>query len=241
MNLSEMLTSIKMDLGVYGIALPLDNVDEKLYEVIKLKSLKTFSVYFPNNFQVELDIPDLDFIRHSYDHTIFRLPDIFSDRRLVSVRNVTYADYNRSVGYATSPEMVGGLDLYQGMMMGSAVAHINSAITPPFTFKFESPNLVHLYNFSTIATKLRVDVCLEHTDNLMTIPNAAFLSFYDLALLDIKIFLFNIVKHFDQLSSPYGTVNLRINDWESAIDKREELVNLWKARSHLNGEQFIIA
>lgn len=241
MNLSEMLTSIKMDLGIYGLALPIDNLDERLYEIIKLKSLKTFSVYMPHNVQIELDIADLDFIEHDYAHTRFRLPDVFGDKRIISIRNVSYGDYNRSVGYATTPELIGTTDLYNTVMMSSAVAHLNSAITPPFTFKFEPPNIVHMYNFSTIASKLKVDVCMEHHDNLMTIPNAAFMTFYDLALLDIKIFLYNIVKHYDQIQTTHGSITLKIDDWESAADRRQEMVNGWKSVAHLNGEQFIIA
>lgn len=241
MNLSELLTNIKMDLGIYGIALPIEDLDTTLYDVIKLKSLKTFSIFKPHKMTIELDIADLDYIKHDYYHSIFRLPDVFGDRRLISIGNVYYGDYNRSVGYATTPELVGTTDLYNTAMMSMAVGHLNSAIVAPFTFKFENPNIIHLYNFSTIATKLKVDLMMEHYDNLMSIPNSAFQTFYELVILDIKAFLYNMVKHYNEIQTVHGSVSLKIDDWQDAQSRREELVNQWKARAHLNGEQFIIA
>ena len=44
MNPSQLLTSIKMDLGIYGLRLPFDNPDEAMMEVIKLKTLKTLRI-----------------------------------------------------------------------------------------------------------------------------------------------------------------------------------------------------
>ena len=240
-NLSELITSIKMDLGLYGLSLPIEDLDKTLYEVIKLKTIKTFSAYMPNKHRIELDIANLDFIKQNYTETIIRLPNIFGDRRIISIGTVNYGDYNRSTGYSSVPEMYGTMDLYNSVQLSAATAHVNSLITPSFTFKYESPNILHLYNFSTISTKLIVEVYLEHFDNLMSIPNGAFLSFEKLALLDIQAFIYNIVKHYDQIQTAHGSVTLKIDDWEQAREKREDLLKEWDRTAHLHGEQFIIA
>ena len=46
-NLSREITRIKMSMGIYGIHLPVDNVDDFIREVIEITTIPTFSVYQP--------------------------------------------------------------------------------------------------------------------------------------------------------------------------------------------------
>lgn len=71
MNLSELLTMIKMDIGIYMVPLPFENPDNVLYDVIKLKSLRTFSNLFPHKIEFVMDLKDLEVVRETYDEKTF--------------------------------------------------------------------------------------------------------------------------------------------------------------------------
>ena len=40
MNMSDIITDIKMDLGIYMIALPFENIDSVIQDVIQRKTIK---------------------------------------------------------------------------------------------------------------------------------------------------------------------------------------------------------
>ena len=47
MNLSTLVTRIKIELGLYSIALPVENVDQYITDIIQNITLRTFSTYCP--------------------------------------------------------------------------------------------------------------------------------------------------------------------------------------------------
>jgi hypothetical protein len=239
MNLSELFSSIKMDLGIYGIALPFEKENDELHKVLKLKTIKTYSQFYPHIMRLDLKLDDLRCLKSHYNESIYELPDVFGDRRLLYVRKVEQRNKLLGNGYM-NPVLDDSMDMYNSLMMGQAAANLTSAATPPFTFKFVGPNLLHLYNMSTMANELTIEFGLEHFDNLASVPNTAWESFYELALLDIKHFLYGVLKHYDQLQTAYGTINLHIDDWSSAEADRKELLNQWRDVYHLDTEQFFI-
>ena len=60
LSMSRVITSIKMDLGVYGLSLPFDNPDEALRNVIKIKTLPTFSQFSPQYMTFTIDTNELE-------------------------------------------------------------------------------------------------------------------------------------------------------------------------------------
>ena len=89
--------------------------------------------------------------------------------------------------------------------------------------------------------KIRLIIGYQHADNLSTIPVDAEQSFYDLALLDMKIFLYNNLKYYDEINTAYGNIKLRIEDWSNAESQREDLLQKWSEVYHINWDSFIIA
>lgn len=239
MNMSELFTSIKMDLGLYGIALPFEKENEMLEKTLKLKTLKTFSQFYPHVMRLDLSLNELKVIKSHYNESIYEIPDIFGDRKIMYIRRIDPKSKLLGNGYL-NPVIDDSLDMYNGLMMGQAAANLLSTATPPFTFKFLQPNLLYMYNMSTMASELTIEFAVEHFDNLSSIPNTAWQSFYDLALLDIKQFLYGILKRYDSLQTAHGTINLHIDDWSNAESERKELIAHWRDVYHLEGEQFFI-
>jgi len=233
MNLSELLTSIKMDLGIYGLALPFKNADEALYDVIKLKTVKTFSPFSPQIIELVFDLKELNCLEALYTKSKYELPDMFGNRRILYIRNVSPRSKLIGNGYVTST-YDDGVDSYNGLMMTQANANLVSIAAPPITFKFEPPNIMYLYNFATNYGELDVSLAVEHAPNLASISPTTWETFYELANLDIQAFLYNTLKHYTEIQTAYGTINLKIDDWSSAASERKDMIEKMKDTFHLD-------
>lgn len=239
MNAGELLTSIKMDLGIYGIALPFDDPDKTIMDTIKLRTIKTFSQFYPHIVKIDLNLKELENNKTTYQETVYKLPDAFGDRRIMYIRSVKPRNKLLGSNYM-NPVIHADFDMYSSMMMMQSEANLLSTIAPPFTFHFTSPNLLHLYNLTTLANEITVEFGLEHFDNLSSIKNTTWESFYELALLDVKRLMYNMMKHYNEIQTAHGTINMRIDDWSNAESERRDLIERWRAVYHLEADQFII-
>ena len=112
LNSSQLLTSIKMDLGIYGLRLPFDDPDKAMLEVIKLKTLKTFSTYLPQVKTVSVDLAkELECIKEEYTESIYIIPDLFAGREIMYIRNVTMKSKLLGNGFI-SPTFDGSIETY---------------------------------------------------------------------------------------------------------------------------------
>jgi hypothetical protein len=238
-NISEFLTSVKMDLGIYGITLPFPDENKTLMDVVKLKTLKTFNQFYPHIIRLDLKLDDFKLIKNNYTECIYEIPDIFGGREILYVRKVEQRNKLLGSGYL-NPLFDESLDMYNSLMMAQAGANLMSTAVPSFTFKFLQPNLLYLYNMSTMASEVTIEFAVEHFENLASIPNTAWHSFEELALLDIKQFLYGVLKRYDSLQTAHGTINLHIDDWSGAEAERKDLIEKWRDVYHLETEQFFI-
>lgn len=238
MNVSELLTSIKMDLGLVGLSLPV--TDKDLLDVIKLKSVRVFSTYFPRIVTVNLKTRELEKLKDSYEESVYVLPDAFGGP-IIGLRDLEIIDHS-SMGtpYANNLDIYNNYALYGDIMLTQAEADLASLITPAFTYKYEEPNILRLFNAVSNDCTLRIELKLMHFDNLSSIKTTLFDAFYDLALLDIKRFLYNILKHYENIETAYGSINLRIDEWSNAESDRKDLLTRWGELYHLEEKQFVI-
>lgn len=240
MNTSQLLTALKMDLGILGLRLPFENDDDALMDVIKLKTLKTFSIFLPQVREISIDLTkDLECIKEEYTESIFILPNLFSDREIMYIRKITPKSKLLGNGFI-SPTFDGSIETYNMLMMTQANANLASVAAPAITFKFEAPNKLYLYNMATAYGVIDIEFAVEHAQNLSTIPVTAWETFYELALVDVKRFLYNTMKHYSELQTAYGTINLRLDEWSNAESERKDIIEKMRDLYHLETEQFFI-
>ncbi|MMZ42310.1 hypothetical protein D1872_38310 [compost metagenome] len=239
LNQSEFLTSIKMDLGLYGLTLPFEDVNDTIMQTIRLKTIPTFSIFIPEKMRLDMDLATMKKIKNNYEESIYQLPDVFGDRKIISIINVEQR--NNLLGSTfEGPLYNGGIDLYHAALMGQANMNLFSTIAPPFTFRFEQPNKLYLYNTNTMTNNVTIDFALEHMPNLSTIKNTTWESFMELAVIDVKKFMYNTLKHYKDIQSAFGTITLKIDDWENADSERKELIERWKDVYHLDLPAYVI-
>ena len=224
LNLSKLISSIKMDLGVYGMALPFDNPDEMFRDVLELKTIPTFSQFQPYYLPLKLDLDKIPCIEKNVNYCIYELPDAFGDAEILFIKKLEEDLDTFTHGYLDTGALMGNLS-WGDMMMGQANANLSSMAMPAVTFEYLAPNKVKIFNDSFMySRKVRLEVALEHSKNLATISKTAQYSFTKLATLDIKMMLYNNLKHYNDLQTAFGTINLKIDDWSNAESERADLL-----------------
>jgi hypothetical protein len=100
----------------------------------------------------------------------------------------------------------------------------------PVTFNFYPPNQVEIFPKYYLPDNLDLQIKVVHGDDLFTIPISLKDEFIKLALIDVKASLYPILKNYDQINTPYGTINLNISDYEGMEDKRKDLEDNWTTK-----------
>lgn len=238
-SMSNLLKRIKIDLGVYGLVLPFEKPDQELANIVKEVTLPTFSNFFPCPQKLPIDLKDLEIKQDLYQESIYILPDLFAGRDIISIGKV----FPRSMllaGGHYAPYLDSSPEFYQSIMMGQANSDLISAVSPPFTFKFVAPNQLYLYNISTMYGVLDIDFNVEHAKNLSTVKISMYDTISELAIIDIKNFLYGALKHYKNIQTAYGTISLEIDDWANAQSERKDLIERWRDSYHLEQHQIYI-
>lgn len=232
MNLSEVITSIKMDLGIYTIALPFPNADEAIADVIKLRTLKTFSTFQPVYERVRFDLHELERIERNSNYEKFLLPDVFNGRELLFVKEIEY-DESFLTGMSYYGGMPLGGNIIRQNMLANAGARLMSMMIPKITFQYKHPREITIYNI-TNSYRVVMELAFKHDESLASIPDTCWDSFLELATLDVMAFLYATLKHHNEISSAYGTISLKIDDWSNAVSDRKQLIERWTDEYHLD-------
>jgi len=233
MNMSNIITRIKLSLGLMAIATPFENIDETILTILQDITIPDFSLYSPCRDRLQLKTSDLERLEKTDQYEVYLLPD-FKNRKLLYVFDVTYDDSCLSgLGYYG-----GGMPLMTGnvinqTMLANAGAHLISTMMPKMTFKFEYPRKLYLYNIYS-SSSIVLDLGFEHDKSLASIPETCRDSFIQLAMLDVKSNLYPTLKMYSELNTAIGNINLKLDDWSNAESAREELINKWADTYHLD-------
>ena len=214
---TTLIRHIKANLGATVRPLPIS--DEEIMEVIKEETLPTFSNYYPYYYKVTI-YPGSDFLRSS-EHSstyvintngleITGISRVYRDGSIYSTDRYPYYASNNVFDIAVSN-------------------NYSSDVSVPDTFKFHPPALVELFPKYNTTKEFLVECKCVHPDSLVTIPISLKDPFFELSDIDIAIKLFPILKMYDQINTPYGNIDLKINDLEDAKSQRKELLETFKS------------
>lgn len=233
MNLSNIVTRIKLKLGLLNIATPIENLDDTIVTILKEITIPVFSVYYPVKESLTLNTYDLELLEKTALYEKYLLPE-FKSRNLLYVFDVRYdTSVLTGLGYYG-----GGMPLLQGnlinqMMLSNAGANLMNHMIPKMTFKFEHPRELYIYNAYSSA-KVVLDLGFEHDKSLASIPETSREEFLKLAMLDVKENLYPTMKQYTELNTAIGNINLKLDDWANAEDQRRELIEKWDDTYHLD-------
>ena len=233
MNMSTLISRLKRDTGLSFISLPFDDFDDRIIEVIQDTTLRVFSQYFPQRATRDVNLSEWYQVSGDYGHCIYEVP-LIEKREVIGIDDVRLNTRTSNEGYF-DPQADFCIGTYTDMMLAQVNADLAAIVTPPFTFQFEEPTkLLHLYNLGSMGYLVTMDFLLKHANNLSTIPFTTEESFYELALLDFQAFLYESLKHFDEIETANGTIRLKTDEWQNAKSDRKELLRDWDTKFHFD-------
>lgn len=233
MNKSELITRIKLDLGLISIATPFEDINSVISEILDSITTPVFSIYQPVKEDQIFDLNDLRRLDKTTDMEKYLLPD-FGDRTLLYVFDLNYdTSVLGGLGYYG-----GGMPLMQGnlisqTMLSNAGASLMNTLIPKITFEFEPPKTIKIYNAYS-ASKVVFSFGFEHDKTLASIPETARESYLTLGKLDVKENLYSIMKNYTELNTAIGNIDLKLDTWQSAADERKSLIEGWDNSYHID-------
>lgn len=227
LNPTVVMNHIKFELGLEDF--PLDMTEKDLLEnVIYKVTLPDFSIYFPNEDYLSCNLSSSNIVPKEADnHTYYiNTKKLGDDVTLLGVVDIVDSD-NGGVFNGTgcgdhqymSPE---------NMMIGQAMSDIKSLIPTGPMWEFQAPNHIKMHNGidSRYGGNNRIILrCITtHPKNMSTIPDTRRIPFLNLCELDIKRYLYNRLKRYNNINTGVGELNLNIDDWADAKSQRQELI-----------------
>lgn len=236
MNPSRLLKRLKRELGITFFTLPFENPDEEFMEIIKDTTIPVYSQFYPFVEDVIIDLDNVDMVYNTYEEGLFIIPpSIIQDRELYYVVDVQPFNTTFTGNYYPASSLINNTpSIYEDMMLGQASADLLSGIAPVFTWQFMEPNKLKVFNLSSWSTQLKLTIGVEHYANLSSIKKGQSESFYKLAKLDIKMFLFNNLRMLDKMETALGTIDLHIEDWANAESERDALIEKMTEQHNLS-------
>lgn len=225
MNPTEVLRYIHRSIGnlVYDIEL----TDEEIMNVVFQETLPTFSKYFPYMFRSLLSEKD-EVVAGSCCYTIPNVDGL----RVLGISKVYLGDYyNYNVNL-----MPASSDPFEMQTF----ANYRSMTQTPVTWHFYAPNKVEIYPRLYLNMRGLVLIKAVHPRHLATIPTSLRDQFCQLALLDVLESLYPIRKRFENISSPYGNIQLFMDQVERAHEERLQLLEKFHENILNRGDAFRI-
>lgn len=228
-NLSEFITTIKEDIGIKDLPLPV--TDQQIVDRFKRSTLVDFSIIYPRK-EICM-IGEEDMTKRAKESMCsfyeYRIPKyIYEGATILSVSNF---DVARPNGYSDFYIPTAGWSTPDAIIAAMAdvrmAAGLSSSLAKAPTWDFQKPNRIVVYN-GWAGGKYEVELLMSHDISLSTIPDGAFIDLKELATLDLEEYLYNILKRKDGLEVGVGSINLKIDDWSSAASDKKELLKNWR-------------
>lgn len=237
MNISRAISQLKMQLGLQNITLPFKNENDEplpaeniIQNILSTVTIPIYSQFVPWIREGDCNLNSLKIVdKH---RGIYMLPAFLTLTNVMYVSDVYMPLHNSRGTYGDIAPAYGINRSAQGVINSQSYMMLAGQMRAEPTFEYLGENKIRLYGFPK--TVLTFKVACEHEPNGETIPESCYDSFMELAELDVKVFLYNNLKHYKNIPSAHGNINLEIDEYQSATSDRNSLLNDWRDRFHLD-------
>lgn len=136
------------------------------------------------------------------------------------------APWNTHFGRSTSG------DLY-GTVMAANVDYVDrllvGEVSRQFRFYFFEPNILMITNYRGA---LSAAFCCKNDESLTTLDDMAYEGTRRLFILDLKKSIYNEYGNYTEVDTAFGSLDLKIGDWSSAENERNELFDTYRSTAH---------
>lgn len=227
-NLSEFIEILKSDCGVRDVPLPID--DKEIVRHFEMSALREFSIRKPVIKEIWVTEADaLDFQQRSISGCVtYQIPEKFwQGTEILDILHLLPGGYGSEANMYMPNVVLGSADtLIESIADIKMAASLGQMMTHAPTWRFDPPDRVVIYNGWTSGS-YRFEIALKHDLSLATIPPGAFTNLRQLAVLDLKAFLYKKMKRITNIETGIGSIDLKIDDWESAEREMQDLLRDW--------------
>jgi hypothetical protein len=243
MNMTEVIHDIKRTNGLHTLALPYDKPLETILKGITQISIRTFSQFKPLKkegyaFRRDLVTPP----GNHNGRAIVKLPSFLTTSHVHYAKafpeSAHSVEHSHVAGVAVVSPFVGfgacyPQDMFNAGLMGSTANKYVGITTREPTSDWLGYNKLELFNFARDAY-IRFECKCCHDLNGETIPDSCMESFKQLAELDIQRTLHADLINMVDVGSVHKSLQIKIDQWAGAADKREALIEKWDSVFHID-------
>jgi len=202
-----------------------------LIELVSRRSLSTFSDLIFHRYEYYFDVEGSHLIEEDgyQEGREYFIRDSFLDRFNLQVLGLEKvkpmildadSDDLYFMGLASAP--LSTMDLLLGSEANYQKNLTFGAMGKVTNFSLTGPRSFRCYNQGFV-NRMRATLLIRYP-NIASIPEDYKENFLKLAMLDVKNKLWNELKFMEDLATPGGSVNLKISDYESALNERDDYV-----------------
>lgn len=227
-TLSSFFELLKGDVGIKDVPIPVD--DNELVRHFELSTMREFSVRYPVIREVWVTSDEaIDMSQRSTSGSLtYIIPEKFwQGTEILDVLGLLPGGYGSEANMYMPNVVLGSADmLIESIADIKMAASLGQMMTHAPTWRFDPPDRVTIFN-GWASGSYRVELALKHDLSLATIPAGAFTDLRRLAVLDMKSFLYKKMKRLTNLDTGIGSIDLKIDDWESAEREMQDLLREW--------------
>ena len=217
-----------------------------LITLIETKTLSTFSHYIPVKYRMYLDLTDKKNIVRKDHQTLgveYYLEDPILDKFHLPILDILNVNYNNlsdvdpydpesAAFYSSVIATRNNLSL-ESVLMGSEYAYNYTMIDFNMPWKryheLRGSRILYLRNYF-FSGQAEIEI-KTNWPNVVSIPEEFQQIFMDLAKFDVKNRLWVELRYIQDIVTPSGNLDLKINDWESAEKDREDYLRELRTRT----------
>lgn len=230
-KMNKLLDKIERRIGVRQLNLPDYLQKDKWAKVIDEDSLTTFSRFYPNSFDITLDLSQKK--KNGYYIIDEYIPN---GVEIIGVRDIDWTKFSEASiqlqqanGFGTYNFMIDNYNLQDVALLQMRADHM-SLFNNQLFVDYKPPNMVKITNATgaDVARGIQtipLTVFIKHAPNLMTISPTMMETFENLAQTDVARFLYEELKYYDDLETVFASTNLRMSDLQDHANKRDDIVS----------------
>lgn len=238
-NMTNLIKLIELRIGTKPLNLPPEIAKDKWSEWLELSTLATYSRFYANKIRYTFNRFNMKKDAEGYyliDEDVFP-----GNVEIIGIKDIPWDDPNAFgnsyYGYNnTMVSPVGFYDIdyaysYDQIASVQASADRQSLFNMGIFIDFRPPNKLKLVTASgefcgqNMPKTFKVDLLTKHPSNLNTIEPTKLETFQNLAIADIADFLYQFLKHYDNVETVFANSSLKVEDLQTIAQKREEIVN----------------
>lgn len=239
-RMSRLLDKIERRLELTGLQLP-DNISkDKWVKIIEDDTLPTFSHFYPHKVTMNLGPEN----RSKREKNTYIIDESYfgGEIKFIGFRDLNWANLINNINAANTQYGVYGMydgydswsfeDVTSVQMAADSQSLYNSGIYPDF----EAPNKIKFLGAmgDDIGSYLRdfpIDIFVEHPSNLQTIEPTKMDEFEKLAIDDVAVFLYGVLKYYDNIPTIFGSeVDLKLDKIKEKADDRDNLIEMFHSQ-----------